>query len=56
MENSRRTFIKTTTLSAAGITIAGVGMSSKSYSNILGANDRINVAIIGLGRRLGAFV
>ena len=56
MENSRRTFIKNSALGAAGITIGGIGMSSKSYASILGANDRINVAIIGLGRRLEAFV
>jgi predicted dehydrogenase len=32
-----------------------MGMSAKSYSRIIGANDRLNVAIAGLGRRLGAF-
>lgn len=56
MENSRRTFIKKSALGAAGITIGGIGMSSKSYGSVMGANDRINVAIIGLGRRLSAFV
>ncbi|WP_299665917.1 Gfo/Idh/MocA family oxidoreductase [uncultured Polaribacter sp.] len=30
-------------------------MSAKSYTNIIGANDRIHVAIAGLGRRLNAF-
>lgn len=55
MDNSRRDFIKKSALGAAGFTIAGMGMSAKSYANIKGANDRLNVAIIGLGRRLGAF-
>jgi len=54
--NSRRNFIKKTAIGAAGITMAGMGMSVQSYARILGANDRINVAIIGLGRRLGAFI
>lgn len=55
--SSRRNFIKKTTLLTAGITSLGsLGFSAKSYGNILGANDRINVAIIGLGRRLGAFI
>jgi predicted dehydrogenase len=54
--NSRRAFIKKTALSTAGFTLAGMGMSGKSYSRILGSNDRINVAIIGLGRRFGAYV
>ncbi len=32
-----------------------MGMSEQSYARILGHNGRINLAIIGLGRRLGAF-
>ncbi|TCO07771.1 Gfo/Idh/MocA family protein [Natronoflexus pectinivorans] len=55
MENSRRNFIKKSALGAAGFTMAGMGMSSSSYARIMGANDRINVAIVGLGRRLYAF-
>ncbi|GAB2611264.1 Gfo/Idh/MocA family protein [Belliella aquatica] len=55
--SSRRDFIKKTTLLSAGISSLGsLGFSAKSYGNILGANDRINVAIIGLGRRLEAFI
>lgn len=55
MENSRRNFIKKSTLGAAGFTLAGMGMSAKSYARIIGSNERLNVAIIGLGRRLGAY-
>lgn len=54
--NSRREFIKKSAMGAAGLSLAGMGMSSLSYGSILGANDRINVAIIGLGRRLGAYI
>ncbi|GMQ28404.1 Gfo/Idh/MocA family oxidoreductase [Algoriphagus confluentis] len=53
---NRREFIKKST--AAGIGISALGtfaFSPKSYSKILGANDRLNVALAGLGRRLGAF-
>ncbi|MBS9522774.1 Gfo/Idh/MocA family oxidoreductase [Litoribacter alkaliphilus] len=54
---SRREFIKKSTLATASISALGaLGFSAKSYGNILGANDRLNTAIIGLGRRLGAFV
>jgi predicted dehydrogenase len=53
--NSRRSFIRKSALGAAGFAIGGTGMSAKSYGNILGANDRLNLAIVGLGRRLGAF-
>jgi len=54
--NSRREFIKKTTLATVGVSALGaLGFSAKSYGKIIGANDRLNVAIIGLGRRLGAF-
>jgi predicted dehydrogenase len=55
MPTDRRKFIKQTGLATAGIMAGGMSLSAKSYKNILGANDRIHVAIIGLGRRLGAF-
>lgn len=43
---TRREFIQKTALGAAGITL-----SAKSYSRILGANDRIRVGIIGYSDR-----
>ncbi|QIP14599.1 Gfo/Idh/MocA family oxidoreductase [Spirosoma aureum] len=57
MENSRREFIKKAALSTAGLTVGGLatGMSAKSYAKIIGANERLNVAIAGLGRRLEAY-
>lgn len=53
----RRLFIRNTSLGAAALSVGGVstGMSAKSYSRIIGANDRIFVAIAGLGRRLDAY-
>src|SRR5579863_2223129 len=41
-ENTRRTFLRTA--GAAALTAA-------SYSRIMGANDKINVAVVGLGGR-----
>jgi predicted dehydrogenase len=55
MSVSRRSFIKKSAFGAAGMTIGGMGMSARSYGNVIGANDRLNLAIVGLGRRLGAF-
>lgn len=49
---SRRDFIKKTALGAGGLAL---GFSAKSYGRILGANDRIRVAFIGCGRRVGAY-
>ncbi|PKL81480.1 MAG: gfo/Idh/MocA family oxidoreductase, partial [Ignavibacteriae bacterium HGW-Ignavibacteriae-3] len=48
---TRREFIKKSTMAAAGVTLGGVGFSAKSYGRIIGANDRMNFAIIGLHGR-----
>ena len=57
MSSSRRSFIKKAAVGAVGVTLGNSvnAMSAKSYSNIIGANDRINVAIQGLGRRYPAY-
>ncbi len=48
---TRRKFIAKSSVGATGLVLGGLGMSAKSYGNILGANDRINVAMIGCYRR-----
>ncbi|NJX14443.1 Gfo/Idh/MocA family protein [Tamlana crocina] len=55
--NSRRDFIKKTALTGAAITLtnSAMAMSAKSYNKIIGSNERLNIAIVGLGRRLPAF-
>lgn len=45
---SRRNFIKTLTAGTAGLTL---GLSAHSYGRIIGANDRIRVGVIGIGRQ-----
>jgi predicted dehydrogenase len=47
----RRDFIKKSAIGTAGITIGGIGFTSKSYSSIIGANERINIAVIGFGSK-----
>ena len=47
MSNSRREFIKKSTLSAAGITVGSMGFPASSYARIIGANDRVNVGTVG---------
>src|SRR5690606_37467764 len=44
----RREFLKKSMMGTAGIAIAGMGFSAKSYGSIIGANDRINLAVIGI--------
>lgn len=46
--NSRRDFMKSATLGAAGAAIAS---RASSYANILGANDRVRVGIVGYSDR-----
>ena len=50
MKKSRRDFIKTAALGTTGISLAtsALGMSAKSYKAIRGANDRINMSVIGV--------
>ncbi|MBC9794738.1 Gfo/Idh/MocA family protein [Sinomicrobium weinanense] len=53
----RRKFIKNSALATAGLTtMSTMGFTAQSYNRIIGANDRLNIAIMGLGRRLGAYV
>jgi len=47
----RRDFIKQSLIGSAGMAIGGMGFSAKSYGSIIGANERINVAIIGIRGR-----
>ena len=48
---SRRDFLKKTALASAGTYLGSLAFSAKSYGRILGANDRINVGVIGFSDR-----
>jgi len=50
-EHSRRTFIKKASIGAGVVGLTAMGISAKSYGRILGANDRVRVAIIGFSNR-----
>src|SRR5438046_7810446 len=45
---TRREFLDTLAVGAAGL---AVGTTAKSYERIVGANDRLNFAVIGLNGR-----
>jgi predicted dehydrogenase len=53
MENNRRDFIKKTVLGTAALSFGGAfqGFSAKSYGNIVGANERINIGLVGVNSR-----
>lgn len=44
----RRDFIKQSVMGTAGLAIGGLGFSAKSYASIIGSNDRINIAVVGI--------
>jgi len=49
MKTNRRKFIRTAAAGTAGLMLGGRSLSAKSYNRIIGANDRLQVAIAGLG-------
>ncbi|WP_345230950.1 Gfo/Idh/MocA family oxidoreductase [Olivibacter ginsenosidimutans] len=51
--NSRRTFLKHATVLGTGVAVGGIlpGFSAKSYGRIIGANEKINVAMMGVNSR-----
>jgi predicted dehydrogenase len=53
MKNSRRTFIKKASSSAFVLSVGGMlpSFSAKSYQNIVGANEKIRVACMGVNSR-----
>ena len=50
MKDDRRSFIKKTALGTTAITLGttALGLSAKSYAAIMGANERINMCVIGV--------
>ena len=53
---TRRDFMKKTALGAAAITLGGTAFPAASYRRIMGANDRIIVALVGMGRRFPGYL
>jgi predicted dehydrogenase len=53
MKNSRRTFIKKAGASAAALTLGGIlpGFAAKNYKNIIGSNEKIKAACMGVNSR-----
>ena len=50
-KNNRRHFIKASVKAAAATYIASLGFSAKSYANIIGANDRVRLGVVGFSER-----
>jgi predicted dehydrogenase len=51
MKNSRRAFIKKSTLATTGIFLAKAGFTASSYNRIMGSNDRVRIGVVGFSDR-----
>ena len=51
MQQSRRDFIKKTAITTAGVYMGASAFSAKSYRNIIGANDRVRIGVVGFSDR-----
>jgi predicted dehydrogenase len=53
MKNSRRTFIKKAGASTVALTLGGIlpGFAAKNYKNIIGSNEKIKAACMGVNSR-----
>jgi predicted dehydrogenase len=51
MSQSRREFLKKTAVTSAGLYMGANAFGAKSYRNILGANDRVRVGVVGFSDR-----
>jgi len=51
MNKSRRIFIRNSVLTGAGVLASQTIWSAKSYRNIIGANDRVRVGVVGFSDR-----
>ncbi|HEX4849617.1 MAG TPA: Gfo/Idh/MocA family oxidoreductase [Puia sp.] len=51
MKNSRRAFIKKSTMAGTAVFTGVTSFSAQSYSRILGANDRVRVGVVGFSDR-----
>jgi len=53
---TRRDFIRKTAVGTTGIAIGGMGFTARSYARIMGSNERIHFAVIGVHSRGNAHI
>jgi predicted dehydrogenase len=51
MSQSRRDFIRKTSITGAGLYLGATALNAKSYNNIMGSNDRVRVGAVGFSDR-----
>ncbi|HHJ10806.1 MAG TPA: Gfo/Idh/MocA family oxidoreductase [Bacteroidetes bacterium] len=55
-KSSRREFVKKSAFGAAALTLGASGFPASSYKRIIGANERLTVALVGAGRRFPGYL
>jgi predicted dehydrogenase len=55
-KTTRRDFMKKTVLGTAALSLGGVAFPAASYRCIVGANERLTVALVGAGRRFPGYL
>ncbi|MDR3194087.1 MAG: Gfo/Idh/MocA family oxidoreductase, partial [Tannerella sp.] len=48
---TRRNFLKTATMASAGLAVGGLELNAASYRQIVGANEKVNLACVGIGNQ-----
>lgn len=48
---NRRDFLKTSSLAGAGLALGGAALTTDSYARVIGANERMNFAVVGVRSR-----
>src|ERR1700733_1283661 len=51
MKSSRRDFIRKSSMAGMATYMGTLGFSARSYRNIIGANDRVRVGVVGFSDR-----
>ncbi|MGN7721608.1 Gfo/Idh/MocA family protein [Chitinophaga sp. 22620] len=51
VKKDRREFLKLSLMGGAGVALSAMGMPASSYARIIGANDRVNVGVVGFSDR-----
>lgn len=52
----RREFIRKSLVGSAGMAIGGIGLNARTYASVKGANDRVNIAVVGIRGQGGGHI
>ena len=53
---TRRDFLKTATIASAGMTLGASRLNATAYRRLIGANERVNLACVGIGFQGGSII